>query len=115
MITFSEKTFRSLKLPRPWIMFAQQYAVNYLRELGFDVLDDIVDHSYDSIEFSIGRQIKLLDIAEQLCNLEFNAALEKRAQQAAEHNSQILNNMFETWYQDVLNSFEKAKDKCLAL
>jgi hypothetical protein len=115
VITFSEKIFRCLKLPRPWILFAQQHAVQYLRDMGFDVLDDVVDHSYDSIEFGIDRQIKLLDVAEQLCNLKFDPTLAKRTQQAADHNCRLLSNMFDICQQDIFNSVEKAKQKCLAL
>ena len=115
VITFSEKIFRSLKLPRPWILFAQQHAVRYLRDMGFDVLDDVVDHSYDSVEFGIDRQVKLLDVAEQLCNLKFNTTLVKRTQQAADHNCRVLSNMFDVCQQDIFNSVEKAKKKCLAL
>jgi hypothetical protein len=115
VITFSEKIFRCLKLPRPWILFAQQHAVQYLRDMGFDVLDDVVDHSYDSIEFGIDRQIKLLDVAEQLCNLKFDPTLAKRTQQATDHNCRLLSNMFDICQQDIFDSVEKAKKKCLAL
>ena len=115
VITFSEKIFRSLKLPRPWILFAPQHAVQYLRDMGFDVLDDVIDHSYDSIEFSIDRQIRLLDVAEQLCNLKFDTTLVERTQRAADHNCRVLCNMFDIWQQDILNTFVKAKEKCLAL
>ena len=114
-ITLSEKIFRHLKLPRPWILFSHQHAVKYLRDIGFDVLDDIVDHSYDSIEFSINRQAKLLDIAKELCKLEFNKQLLDRMNTAAVHNQQLLDTMFGTWQQDITTAFEHARDKCLAL
>jgi hypothetical protein len=115
VITFSEKIFRHLKLPRPWIIFSHQHAVKYLRNMGFDVLDDIVDHSYDSIEFDINRQVKLLDIAEQLCKINFTTALVTRLKQAAAHNQQLLSTMLSTWYQDIDHSIDLARKKCLAL
>jgi hypothetical protein len=46
-ITFSEKIFRAVQLPRPWLLYCSPQAVKYLRSYGFDVLDDYVDHAYD--------------------------------------------------------------------
>jgi hypothetical protein len=48
-IAFSEKIFRALVTPAPWAVFSAKHAVSYLKTLGFDVLDDVVDHSYDSL------------------------------------------------------------------
>ena len=115
IITFSEKIFRCLKLPRPWILFAMKGAVGYIRHMGFDVLDDIVDHSYDNIEFDIDRQIKLLDIAKNLCSITFTFALQKRLTQAALHNQQLLNEMKKTYIIDVDNTISRAKRKFMEL
>jgi hypothetical protein len=115
IITFSEKIFRCLKLPRPWIMFAMKDAVKYLRNLGFDVLDDIVDHSYDSIEFDIDRQTKMLDIAQELCKIEFTNAIINRMKTAAEHNQQLLSKFYSTFKNDISQSINNAKTKCLCL
>jgi hypothetical protein len=115
IITFSEKIFRCLKLPRPWIMFAMKDAVKYLRNLGFDVLDDIVDHSYDSIEFDIDRQVKMLDIAQELCKIEFTNTIINRMKTAAEHNQQLLSKFYSTFNNDISQSIDNAKTKCLCL
>jgi len=56
-----------------------------------------------------------LDVAEQLCNLKFDSTLVKRTQQAADHNCRVLYDMFDTCQQDIFDSVEKAKEKCLAL
>lgn len=115
IITFSEKIFRCLKLPRPWIMFAMKDAVKYLRNLGFDVLDDIVDHSYDSIDFDIDRQVKMLDIAQELCKIEFTDAVVNRMKTAAEHNQQLLSKFYSAFTNDISQSINNAKTKCLCL
>ena len=47
VIAFSEKIFAALCVPRAWTLFGGRYSVARLRRLGFDVLDDLVDHSYD--------------------------------------------------------------------
>lgn len=48
-IVFSEKIFRALVTPAPWTMYGGHGSVKWLADLGFDVLDDIVDHSYNQI------------------------------------------------------------------
>ena len=46
----SEKTFKIFSAGQIPIMCGARHAIKHLRELGFDVFDDIVDHSYDNIE-----------------------------------------------------------------
>jgi hypothetical protein len=46
----SEKTFKVFAAGQIPIMCGPQGAIEHLRQLGFDVFDDIVDHSYDNIE-----------------------------------------------------------------
>lgn len=99
-ITFSEKIFRQLKLPRPWVMHAQKGAVDYLRKIGFDVLDDIVDHGYDEIDFTINRQSAILDQCEVLAKLDVDRCM-SRLQKAANHNIALLNEFYSQWKQDI--------------
>jgi hypothetical protein len=106
-ITFSEKIFRCLKLPRPWVMHAQQGAVAYLRNMGFDVLDDIVNHSYDNIEFSIDRQGAILNQCEVLTNLDITQH-GHRLDQAATHNTNLLTQFYNQWHDNINNSLAKA-------
>lgn len=106
-ITLSEKIFRCLKLPRPWVMHAQQGAVAYVRNMGFDVLDDIVDHSYDDIEFTIDRQVAILNQCEVLANLDITQH-EHRLDQAANHNINLLNQFYNQWHDTIDNGITKA-------
>jgi hypothetical protein len=105
-VTYSEKIFRCLKLPRPWILFAMKGAVAHLRDMGFDVLDDIVDHGYDNIDFSIERQSVLLDLAQQLGKIEYTPALYSRLQQAAESNQNLLVRFNKSFKSDCTTFFE---------
>lgn len=113
IITLSEKIFRQLKLPRPWVLFAMKNAVKYLRDNGFDVLDDIVDHSYDEIDFDIARQVKILEQLPNLCNLNYNQQLVGRLEQAAKHNQSRLNQLLERFDQDLTKSFDRAVEKII--
>lgn len=112
-ITFTEKIFRCLRLPRPWVLFAAKNAVQYLRNLGFDVLDDIVDHSYDRIDFDIDRQVAILDQVKILSKLEFTESVVNRCRGAVEHNQQVLLKFYNRFNDDVNTTIAKAVDRCL--
>lgn len=89
-ITFTEKTFRTLVCPRPWLLYAAPGAVKTLRNWGFDVLDDLVDHTaYDNVNDCIQRQTAILDLAETMCKFDVTAN-QTRLQQAAAHNLSLL-------------------------
>lgn len=115
LISFSEKIMRHLKLPRPWVLFTSQHGVKYLKQIGFDILDDVVDHSYDDILHNAERQSRILDIAESMCNLQINSSLQQRFKTAAQHNQDLLQKLYAKFDQDIEKTFVKAYKKCLAL
>lgn len=105
-ITFSEKTFRCLQLPRPWMLFAHKNACQTLRQMGFDLVDDLIDHdSYDKLDSALSRQIKILDIACALENMRLDF---DRLVRAAQHNQDILQNFWSTCEQDFFRSVDHA-------
>jgi hypothetical protein len=114
-ITFSEKIFRCLKLPRPWVVFSVTNGVKYLRDMGFDVLDDIVDHSYDSVEKDIDRQVKILVEVKNLCQLIITDKLQTRLNLAAKKNQQLLQVLSKDFYQDIVVAQKNIIEKCLNL
>jgi len=107
-ITFTEKTFRVLTLPRPWLLFCTKGAVKLLRSWGVDVLDDLVDHSqYDDIEFEIERQSKIIELSKNM--LQFDTEKHKdRLEQAAQHNIELLNNWCQNFTTLIIPSLEDA-------
>jgi hypothetical protein len=46
-VALSEKIFRALCLPVPWMVYSGRHTVAYLHSLGFDVMPDVVEHRYD--------------------------------------------------------------------
>jgi len=46
----SEKTFKPIRAHQLFVIIATVGAVKFLRDIGFDVFDDIIDHSYDMIQ-----------------------------------------------------------------
>lgn len=114
VITFSEKTMRGLQLPRPWVLFSTQYAIKQLRNWGFDVLDDIVDHSYDNIADSVLRQVCILDQMKLLASLDIELIV-ARCIQASNHNQSILKMWHDVFATNIDKDFELACQKALAL
>lgn len=45
----SEKTYKIFLVKQIPIMCAAQHSVQHLRDIGFDMFDDIIDHTYDQI------------------------------------------------------------------
>jgi hypothetical protein len=103
-ITFSEKIFRALVTPAPWAVFAARGAVQHLVDLGFDVMSDIVDHSYDQcVQDNWPGRNKITNyILTSMANYQriqqIDAiVLAARCKQAAEHNQQRLATMRAQW------------------
>jgi len=103
-ITFSEKIFRALVTPAPWAVFAARGAVQHLTDLGFDVMSDIVDHSYDQcVQDNWPGRNKITNyILTSMVNYHRiqqidPAVLAARCTQAAKHNQQRLATMRAQW------------------
>lgn len=90
-IVFSEKIFRALQTPRPWVMYCSKGAVDFLRRVGFDVLDDLVDHGYDSEEDPEQRMDLMLD---SVPRAGFDLS---RCKSAVQHNQAILHRLTIDW------------------
>jgi hypothetical protein len=109
-ITFSEKIFRALLLPRPWLLYCSPQSVDYLRLYGFDVLDDYVDHLYDKEIVDSSRLLSIIDQLEQFVDRQYNQDDYVRFEQAAEHNKNLLLKFAQTWpakFNHVLNEIKR--------
>jgi len=92
VIAFSEKIFRALQTPRPWILFCSPGSVDVLRLAGFDVMDDVVDHSYDNI---VDAEQRLNAIVKELKKLKYFFL--PRYKQAVQTNQAILDKLKHQW------------------
>jgi len=98
-VVFSEKLFRALQLPRPWILFCSPQSVKLLKSYGFDVLDDYVDHGYDEEVNKGNRMNMLLDQLETFAERVYIRRDYERFEQAATHNQQLLAQFAMDWPQ----------------
>ncbi len=96
-VAFSEKVFRALQLPRPMMLYSMPGSVKVLKDYGFDLFDDVVDHSYDSEPNQIQRQIMILD---QLCAWRDRPFTDQQLldfEQRVKHNQNLLQDLRNRW------------------
>jgi len=96
-IVFSEKIFRAIQLPRPWLLYCSPFSIELLRSHGFDVLDDMVDTAYDTEKNHWTRLDLVLDQLETFVNRQYTAKDYQRFEQAAKHNQQLLASLLHSW------------------
>jgi hypothetical protein len=109
-VCFSEKTMRVLQLPRPWVLFGATGSVDRLRNMGFDVFDDFVDHSYDIFDTEqsyVKRQNAMISEIEKLLQLQATPAIIDIWKQKAQHNRNILKTWSQSWQSDFLALLDK--------
>ena len=74
------------------LLFNAQYAVRHLRDWGFDMFDDVVDHAYDAEPDKHVRQQMILS---QLATpINYDPVL---FEQRAKHNRELLKTYQQQW------------------
>jgi len=96
-IVFSEKLFRCLQLPRPWLLYCSPGSVQLLQAHGFDVLADYVNIDYDQITTHSTRLQAILDQLETFVDRQYQDQDYLRFAQAASHNRQLLQKFTQAW------------------
>jgi hypothetical protein len=96
-IVFSEKIFRALQLPRPWLLYCSPHSIALLKTHGFDVLEDYVDISYDRVEQHWDRMDLIINQLETFINRQYTRRDYERFEQAATHNQQLLDQFTKDW------------------
>jgi len=96
-IVFSEKIFRAMQLPRPWLLYCTPSTITKLREYGFDVLDDYVNHNYDTEIMHFSRLHMIIDELERAVVREYKEQDYDRFAQAAKHNQELLRKYRHDW------------------
>ena len=103
VVALSEKIFRCLVTPVPWIAYSGRYTIARLRSLGFDVLDDIVDHDYDRLIEAHYKMSGFINTARNtITALKTHdwSQLLSRCCVATTHNQRLLSKMKSAWPTD---------------
>lgn len=116
-ITFSEKTWRSIQTPRPWLLLHATNSVQLLRDMGFYVFDDWVDHSYDQLDtsdFYGHRMEEILKEANRLIKQPISQTVLNHWQQHTLKNIEIMKDWSQHW-QEVFTTIHDAQECALNL
>jgi hypothetical protein len=70
----SEKTVMAMLIGHPFLLYADNGAIQLLRDLGFDTFDWLFDHSYDT---ELDPSVKLKNILKQIKNFNIANAIEQ--------------------------------------
>jgi len=97
VVVFSEKIFRALQMPRPWLLYCSPHSIALLKTHGFDVLEDYVDISYDRVEQHWDRMDLIINQLETFINRQYTRGDYERFEQAATHNQQLLAQFAMDW------------------
>jgi hypothetical protein len=109
-IAFSEKIFRALQLPRPWVLYCSPRSVEHLQQYGFDVLDDYVDHGYDLCMPHHERFQQVFAQALTFTDRTYTDHDLQRFDLAAQHNRDLLAKYAEAWPFRLQQVLEKIYD-----
>jgi len=89
------------------MLYAGRYTIAYLRQLGFDVMSDIVEHRYDTMieNRTAAYGDKMVDFifegADAVAAMQANSKRARvRTVQAAESNRRLLSKMQQAWPSD---------------
>lgn len=88
----TEKTFKAFGMLQIPVWWAVPGLVNCVRKMGFDLFDDVIDHSYDN---ELDEEIRLEMVVTELTKLQElgPAQLRMNLQMRLEKNFQLLNEM----------------------
>lgn len=118
VLSFTEKIFRALQTPRPWLLYHSTGSIKSLKSLGFYVYDDLIDHSYDDYDTAgdpTQRQQGILAEATKLMNLDVTSSLLDHWEKKTLMNCDILQEYNRTWKKDYKNILDQAYSKALSL
>jgi hypothetical protein len=103
-IFISEKTWKPVGSGQLFCMVGCLGTVSYLRELGVDVFDDIIDHSYDSDPDWVCRINRMHDSLAQLVRQDLSKVYKQTQQRRQQNQKLFFNGKFGMHYIDRINS-----------
>jgi len=97
----TEKTANAIYACNFFIILSGQGAVQHFKDIGFDMFDDVIDHSYDSISNPIDRIALAIDRNQRLfTDPDYVKDAWIRNQHRFESNITVANEIMFDWYRD---------------
>jgi hypothetical protein len=88
LVLLTEKTWKPIASGQLFFIIGCQNSIAYLRSIGVDVFDDIIDHSYDS-ESDPARRIDLMHVSLEKLMSQNLAAIYQQTHERRQHNQQL--------------------------
>jgi hypothetical protein len=103
-VFITEKTVKPLLARRLFVLLGNRYALRFLRDLGLQTFDSIIDESYDQIEAVQDRHQAAMEQMRWLCQQD-QAQILNQARPIIEHNFNLLYTT--DWYQQFQKPFAR--------
>jgi hypothetical protein len=103
-IFISEKTWKSVASGQLFFMVGCLGTIGYLRDLGVDVFDDIIDHSYDSDPDWVSRINRMHDSLAQLMQQDLSTVYEQTQDRRQQNQKLFFEGKFGMHYLDRIKS-----------
>ena len=82
---YTEKTFLPILNKRPFFIYGAPHANTYIKNFGFEIFDDIIDYSFDSIDDDTERCNAYFEQVKKLTKIPLDT-LHKKVYNKCEHN-----------------------------
>ena len=112
--SFTEKSMKPFVWGQVPIFNTVYDNLKYIRKLGFDLFDDIIDHSYDLIEDPIERIKAVVDQLEMICSWSIDDCANYKKQNMVRfiRNREIAQELHDYKFEQIaLDNLQKALDK----
>lgn len=101
-IFVSEKTWKPIANAQLFLIFGNPGTVGYLRDMGVDVFDDIIDHSYDSIDNWQARLHAIHHQLEKLINQNIESVFQATQARRVDNATRFFSGDFDCQYKNTI-------------
>lgn len=109
-VALSEKTFRALATPRLWRIFGGTWTVARLRQLGFDVMDDVIVHETDGLRMVEDKVTNFVYSCKKTWSENRWDDVESACRRAQQHNIGVLERWRQQWPADCARWYRELVD-----
>jgi hypothetical protein len=110
-VALSEKIFRALVTPRPWVSLSGTWTVARLRSLGFDTLDNVVDHQdIDGLKMIEDKIPRVVSLCHKTWTKLKWSDIQHRCHAAAKNNQDLLQEFRINWPRDFSKWWARATE-----
>lgn len=99
-VALSEKIFRALVMPRAWRVMGGTWTVSRLKALGFDVLEDVIDHDTDGLRMIEDKISRFVLSCNSTWSTRYWSEMAQPCMRSSKHNQDLLESFRQQWPRD---------------